>query len=87
MSRPHLRNHDGVINIKGVVIMTTSDYIESALYRQREREMVLRNERHRIALERRAVRPSDRDIQARGGLVVSVRSRLHAFVTGTPVRG
>lgn len=79
MSGPHLRNNDEVITIQGVVIMMTSGYIESALYNQREREMVLRNERRRIMLERQGVRPKAR---AGGG-----RNRLHALLNGAPVRG
>jgi hypothetical protein len=72
---------------KGVVIMTATDYIESTLYHQREQEMVLNNERRRLALERRGVRPSARVGQVRGGLVPAARKRLHALLTGAPVRG
>ena len=37
--------------------MTASDYVEYALYRQREQEMNLRNERRRVALERERQAP------------------------------
>lgn len=84
MSGPHLRNNDEVIKIQGVVIMMTSVYVESALYNQREREMVLRNERRRIMLEREGVRPGAR---AGGRRAPALRNRLHALLTGAPVRG
>ena len=67
--------------------MTASDYVENALYRQREQEMNLRNERRRIALERQSVRPASRATSSRPGLAHAVRNRLNALVTGVPARG
>jgi hypothetical protein len=73
--------------IKGVVIMTASDYVEYALYHQREQEMNLRNERRRVALERQGVRPAARTTGPRPGLARTVRNRVNALVTGVPARG
>jgi hypothetical protein len=71
---------------KGVVIMTASDYIEYALYRQREQEMNLRNERRRLTLERQEGRPARRT-SSRAGLAYAVRNRVNALVTRVPARG
>jgi hypothetical protein len=87
MWRSHLRNHDGVIEIEGVVIMTASEYVEYALYRQREQEMNLRNERRRVALERQDVRPASPATGPRPGLAHVVRNRVNALVTRVPARG
>lgn len=67
--------------------MTALDYVENALYRQREQEMNLRNERRRVALERQAVRPTARTNGSRPSLAHVLRHRLAALVTGAPVRG
>jgi hypothetical protein len=87
MWRAHLRNHDGVIEIEGVVIMTASHHVEYALYQQREHEMNLRNERRRVALERQGVRPASRKGGSRPGLAHAVRNRVNALVTRAPARG
>jgi hypothetical protein len=74
-------------NFKGVATMTATDHIESTLYQQREREMNLRNERRRVALERQALSPTVRTSGSRRGLAHALRSRLTALVTGVPARG
>ena len=63
--------------------MTASEYVEFALYHQREQEMNLRNERRRVVLERQGVRPT----AANPRLAHVLRSRLNAFVGRVPARG
>ena len=87
MCRPHLRNHDGDIEIEGVVTMTASDYVESALYRQREQEMNLRNDRRRILLEREGVRAKARRTPSGRGLSYVVRHRLAELFSDAPAHG
>ena len=65
--------------------MTASDYVEQALYLQREQEMNLRNERRRVALERHAVRSTAR--RSRRGLSYIVRHRLAELFSDAPVHG
>jgi hypothetical protein len=84
---PHLRNHDGDIEIEGVVVMTASDYIESTLYHQHEHEMNARNERRRVVLERCGVRPATRLGAPRRGLARAARHWLADLVTHAPARG
>ena len=67
--------------------MTASDYMEYALYQQREQEMNLRNEHRRVAMERQGVRPARRTTRPRAGLVHTVRNRVNAFVSRVPARG
>ena len=87
MCRPHLRNHDGDIEIEGVVNMTASEYVESTLYRQRERELNLRNERRRIVLERQGVRAKARRAPGGRGLSYTVRHRLAELFSDAPAHG
>jgi hypothetical protein len=72
---------------KGVVIMTASDYVETALYHQREREMNLRNERRRVVLERQGVRARARRASSARGLSYVVRHRLTELFSDSPARG
>jgi hypothetical protein len=72
---------------KGVVIMTASDYVEYALYRQREQEMNLRNERRRVVLERQGVRFAARRARSARGLPYVVRHRLTELFSDAPARG
>jgi hypothetical protein len=72
---------------KGVVIMTASDYMEFALYQQREQAMNLRNERRRIALERQGVRFAARRARSSRGLSYVVRHRLTELFSDVPARG
>jgi hypothetical protein len=65
--------------------MTTTDYIETMLNRQREHDLVLRVEQRRRALERRG-RPGG-PARARRGLVHLLRHRLDALVGHAPARG
>lgn len=67
--------------------MTALDYVENALYRQREQEMILRNERRRIVLERQAVRSVARRTRTRRGLPYVVRHRLTELFSDAPARG
>ncbi|WP_332662797.1 hypothetical protein [Aeromicrobium sp.] len=67
--------------------MTALDYVENALYRQREQEMILRNERRRIVLERQAVRSEARRTRTRRGLPYVVRHRLTELFSDAPARG
>lgn len=67
--------------------MTASEYIDTALYRQREQEMNLRNERRRVALERQGVHPTVRTTGSRPGLAYALRRRLNTLVTRVPARG
>lgn len=67
--------------------MTASDYVEYALYQQREQEMNLRNERRRVALERQGVRPTARRTGSRLRVRHGLRHRLNALVTRVPARG
>jgi hypothetical protein len=86
MWRPLLRNHDGDIEIEGVVTMTASDYLQSSLYRQHEREMNLRNERVRVSRERRGDETSTARAPRRT-LAQALRHRLADLVTDAPARG
>ena len=65
--------------------MTASDYVESALYRQREQEMNLRNERRRAVLERQGARGKAR--RTRHGLSYVVRHRLAELFSDAPAHG
>ncbi len=67
--------------------MTASDYVEYALYRQREQEMNLRNERRRVVLERQGVRASGPPDAVRRGLPYVVRHRLAELFSDAPARG
>lgn len=67
--------------------MTAADYVEYALYRQREQEMNLRNERRRVALERQGVRFAARRGRSARGLPYVVRHRLTELFSDLPARG
>lgn len=67
--------------------MTASDYIEQAAYVQREREMNVRNERRRVALERQGVRSAARRAHTRHGLTYVVRHRLTELFSDAPAHG
>ena len=67
--------------------MTASDYMETALYRQREQEMNLRNERRRVVLERQGVRSVARRTRSARGLSYVVRQRLAELFSDVPARG
>ena len=67
--------------------MTASDYMETALYRQREQEMNLRNERRRVVLERQGVRSVARRTRSARGLSYVVRHRLAELFSDVPARG
>ena len=67
--------------------MTASDYVDYAIYRHREQEMDLRNERRRVALERHGVRPTARQARVRRGLSYVVRHRLEELFSDAPARG
>ncbi|GAA3511206.1 hypothetical protein GCM10022234_02160 [Aeromicrobium panaciterrae] len=64
--------------------MTASDYTHVVLHQQRERAMMLHNERRRVTLERLAG-AEGRD--PRTHLIRSLRARLNTLVTRVPVRG
>jgi hypothetical protein len=67
--------------------MTASEYMDTALYRQREQEMNLRNERRRIVLERHGVRAKARRATAARGLSYTVRHRLAELFSDAPAHG
>jgi hypothetical protein len=69
--------------------MTTSEYVNHAIYRQREQEMNLRNERRRVALERHAIRSTTRRTRTRTrrGLSYVVRHRLAELFSDAPAHG
>ena len=67
--------------------MTASDHMEYALYRQREQEMNLRNERRRVALERQGIRLAARRARSARGLSYVVRHRLTELFSDVPARG
>ncbi|MDX6277179.1 MAG: hypothetical protein QOJ72_1307 [Nocardioidaceae bacterium] len=67
--------------------MTASDYVDNAIYRQREQEMNLRNERRRVALERQGVRFAARRTRSTHGLSYVVRHRLAELFADVPARG
>lgn len=64
--------------------MTASDYIHQADHARREHELILRNERHRVALERQGVRPGRTD---RRRLSRLLRHRLTTWATHSPAPG
>jgi hypothetical protein len=67
--------------------MTTSEYVNHAIYRRREQEMNLRNERRRVALERHAIRSTARRTRTRRGLSYVVRHRLAELFSDAPAHG
>lgn len=67
--------------------MVASDYVERALYQQREQEMNLRNERRRVVLERQAARSGARRTRSGRGLPYIVRHRLTELFSSAPARG
>ena len=67
--------------------MTASEHLEYALYRQREQEMNLRNERRRVALERQGVRTAARRTRSTRGLSYVARHRLAELFADVPARG
>jgi hypothetical protein len=70
---------------KGRVIMTTSDYLALAIYRQREQEMIRNLERRRVRAERAPAR-RDADHGILGALSVRF-NRLQTAVRHQTVRG